>query len=103
METFTKSQALSGCFAVADAEKLRGVRNLQRFIGILSGESKFKTSDKLEQYLVGLGFEVIDVDGWIFQITLQLKNIVIRIQDLPDTKTYRVMADIVKNDNPILS
>lgn len=91
------SAALSGVYCVADAEKLRGQREMTKLIKVLSNIKVFKTSDEVLNFLAEKGFITSDVDGWSRTIKMRAENLEVEVQEFNESNTdYNVSCRSVE-------
>jgi hypothetical protein len=91
------SAALSGVYCVADAEKLRGQREITKFIKVISNVKIFKTSDEVLNFLSEKGFKTYDLCQCSRTITMRCENLEVEIQEFNENNIdYVVSCKTVK-------
>ena len=86
------SAALSGVYCVADAEKLRGQREMTKLIKVLSNIKVFKTSDEVLNFLAEKGFVTCDLCGWSRTVKMRAENLELEIQELNENNVDYVVS-----------
>jgi nicotinic acid phosphoribosyltransferase len=93
------SAALSGVYCVADAEKLRGQREMTKLIKVLSNIKVFKTSDEVLSFLADKGFVTSDLCSWSRTVKMRAENLEVEIKELKENNVdYVVNCRSVETD-----
>ena len=93
------SAALSGVYCVADAEKLRGQREMTKLIKVLSNIKVFKTSDEVLSFLADKGFVTSDLCSWSRTVKMRCFDLEVEVQEFNETNIdYAVSCRSVQPD-----